>query len=230
MLSPMRIGVLGGTGPAGRGIAARLADCGHDVIAGSRDETKAKSELETLRERWGSRLDRLQPGTNLAAATFGDFIIVAVPAVAVEATITPIADLLEGKIVCSMVNPLVRATREFHATLPPEGSVARQLAAILPNSGVASSFHFIPASAFIALDEPVHGDVVTCATDGATTTAVHDVVASIPGLRAYDGGSLENAGALEAFAAVLLTINQRHKVKASLRLISEGGDDLGTLG
>ncbi|MFZ4515729.1 MAG: NADPH-dependent F420 reductase [Acidimicrobiia bacterium] len=225
----MRIGVLGATGPAGRGIAARLADCGHDVVAGSRDETKAKTELEALRERWGARLDRLQPGTNLAAADFAEFIIVAVPAAAVLDTIIPIADLLEGKVVCSMVNPLVRVEREFNAALPTEGSVARQIAAVVPNAGVASSFHFVPASAFASLDAPVHGDVVTCATDSETTRAVHDVVTSIPGLRAYDGGSLENSGALEAFAAVLLTINARHKVKASLRLITEGGEDISTL-
>ena len=35
----------------------------------------------------------------------------------------------------------------------------------------------------------------------------------------FDGGSLANAVGLEAFAAVLLTINLRHKGKASLRLV-----------
>lgn len=225
----MRIGVLGGTGPAGSGIAARLADCGHDVLAGSRDDAKAKAEVEELRTTWGSRLDALQAGTNLDAATFGDVVIVAVPFAAVGATIGDLAEVLRGKTVVSIVNPLVRVEREFRAAMPPEGSVAQQIAALLPGTGVASSFHFLPASAFQHLDAPMYGDVVTCATDPATTATVHAMVDSIPGLRAYDGGSLDNAGALEAFAAVLLTINTRHKVKASLRLITEGGDDLGTL-
>lgn len=226
----MRIGILGGTGAAGAGLAARLADCGHDVVAGSRDETKAKAEVEELRAQWGSRLDRLEPGTNADAAAFGDLVLVAVPAAAVIATITPLTLTLSGKTICSIVNPLVRAEREFHAALPPQGSVAQQIAALVPDAGVASSFHFVPASAFQHLDDPVHGDVVTCASDAATTDTVHAMVGTIPGLRAYDGGSLTNAGALEAFAAVLLTINTRHKVKASIRLITEGGSDISSLG
>jgi NADPH-dependent F420 reductase len=225
----MRIGILGGTGAAGGGLAARLADCGHDVLAGSRDEAKAKTEVEALRAQWGNRLDRLESGTNAAAADFGDLVIVAVPAAAVIATITPLTLTLSGKTICSIVNPLVRAEYEFHAALPPQGSVAQQIAALVPDAGVASSFHFVPASAFQRLDGPVHGDVVTCASDAETTATIHEMVETIPGLRAYDGGSLANAGALEAFAAVLLTINARHKVKASLRLIAEGGEDLSSL-
>ena len=44
------------------------------------------------------------------------------------------------------------------------------------------------------------------------------IIESIPDLRAFDGGSLENAIGMETFAAVLLTINIRHKVRAGLRL------------
>jgi NADPH-dependent F420 reductase len=215
----MRIGVLGATGPAGRGIAARLATCGHDVCAGSRDELRAKAQVEELREQWGSRLDTLSPGSNLSAALFGDVVIVAVPADGVRALIHELGDALEHKTICSIVNPLVRVDREFHAELPVEGSVAQHIAALVPTARVASSFHLVPAAAFAALDEPMDADVVTCAHDAATTEVIHDIVRSIPGLRAFDGGSLVNAGALEAFAAVLLTVNVRHKSKASLRLL-----------
>src|SRR6476469_4630731 len=51
----MKMGVLGGTGPAGRGIAARLAAAGHDGVVGSRDRERARSVVDALREQWGER-------------------------------------------------------------------------------------------------------------------------------------------------------------------------------
>ncbi len=42
------VGVLGGTGPAGRGVAMRLASAGYDVVLGSRDETRARDAVAGL--------------------------------------------------------------------------------------------------------------------------------------------------------------------------------------
>ena len=73
----MRIGILGATGPAGRGLAARLADVGHDVIAGSRERAKAEAVVADLRERWGDRVASLRPGDN-AEACDAEVVVVAV--------------------------------------------------------------------------------------------------------------------------------------------------------
>ena len=46
----MKIGILGGTGPAGRGLAARLASIGHDAVVGSRSAERAQEIVDALLE------------------------------------------------------------------------------------------------------------------------------------------------------------------------------------
>jgi len=213
----VRIGILGATGPAGRGLAARLADVGHDVIAGSRDAAKAEAVVAELRAQWGDRVARLTPGDN-AAACDADVVVVAVNADAALATCRYFADQLQGRIVVSMANDLNRNGTEFNAVLPPHGSIAKEMQALLWRSNVVTAFHLVPAAEFGALDEHMESDVVACGDDDDARTTLMEIIRTIPDLRAFDGGSLENAVGMETFAAVLLTINIRHKVRAGLRL------------
>lgn len=213
----MNIGVLGATGPAGRGLAARLADIGYDVVAGSRERAKAEAMVGGLRDRWGDRLDRLAPGDNQSACE-ADVVVVAVQADAALATARGFTDELVGKIVVSMTNNLVRHGTEFNAVLPPHGSVAKEMQALLWRSRVVTAFHLVPATEWAVLDRKMDGDVVACGDDDAARQVLLDIIGDIPDLRAFDGGSLENAVGIETFAAVLLTINVRHKAKAGLRL------------
>ena len=213
----MRIGILGATGPAGRGLAARLADVGHDVIAGSREAAKAEAVVAELREKWGERVARLTPGDN-ADACDADVVVVAVNADAALATCRYFADQLQGRIVVSMANDLTRNGSEFNAVLPPHGSIAKEMQALLWRSQVVTAFHLVPAAEFGALDERMESDVVACGDDDDARTTLMEIIRTIPDLRAFDGGSLENAVGMETFAAVLLTINIRHKVRAGLRL------------
>jgi len=221
----MEIGVLGATGPAGRGLAARLADAGFDVIAGSRDEVKASAVVDELRERWGSRVAKLRPGTNAAAAAARDVVIVATMWDAAIETADTHADLLAGKVVVAMANGLRRVGREFQAVLPEEGSVAAAMQARVPAARVVAAFQHIPAEALLKLDTVIESDVIVCGDDDDARGAVMDLVTTIPNLRAFDGGSLANAVGIEAFAALLLSVNLRHKGKGTLRLLGvEEGD------
>ncbi|MFM7615937.1 MAG: NADPH-dependent F420 reductase [Actinomycetes bacterium] len=213
----MRIGILGATGPAGRGLAARLADVGHDVIAGSREAARAEAVVAELREKWGERVARLTPGDN-ADACDADVVVVAVNADAALATCRYFADQLQGRIVVSMANDLTRNGSEFNAVLPPHGSIAKEMQALLWRSQVVTAFHLVPAAEFGALDERMESDVVACGDDDEARSTLMEIIRTIPDLRAFDGGSLENAVGMETFAAVLLTINIRHKVRAGLRL------------
>lgn len=213
----MRIGVLGATGPAGRGLAARLSACGHEVLAGSRDAAKAEATVEALRERWGSALGTIHPVGNREACD-APVVVLAVHADAALMTSKQFASELEGKIVVSMANDLVKNGNEFNATLPPYGSVAKEMQAFLWNSKVVTAFHLVPAAEFEALDRDMESDVVACGDDDEARSTLMEIIESIPNLRAFDGGSLANAVGMETFAAVLLTINIRHKSKASLRL------------
>src|SRR5213083_3409759 len=108
----MRIGVLGGTGPAGQGVAARLAALGHTVILGSRDRDRAERIVDELRARWGDRVETLEAGTNPQAAD-AEIVVVATVADAAIPTARYLADKLSGKVVVSMANGLVKHGREF---------------------------------------------------------------------------------------------------------------------
>jgi NADPH-dependent F420 reductase len=213
----VKIGVLGATGPAGKGLAARLADVGHEVLAGSRDKAKAEVVVDELQERWGERCIGIT-GTDNRGACDAPVVVLAVNADAALSTAKDFADELEGKIVVSMANNLVRNGTEFNAVLPPHGSLGKEMQAMLWRSQIVTAFHLVPAAEFADLDHKMESDVVACGDDDDARATLMTIIASIPDLRAFDGGSLENAIGMETFAAVLLTINIRHKVRAGLRL------------
>ena len=212
----MKIGVLGATGPAGRGLAARLSDVGYDVLAGSRERVKAEAVLADLREQWGDRVGRITAANNQAACD-ADVVVLAVNADAALATARYFSDQLQGKIVVSMANHLEKHGTEFNAVLPPHGSIGKEMQALLWRSQVVTAFHLVPAAEFVNLDQKMESDVVACGDDDDARHTLMEIISAIPDLRAFDGGSLENAVGMEAFAAVLLTINIRHKVRAGLR-------------
>ncbi|HEV8207071.1 MAG TPA: NADPH-dependent F420 reductase [Acidimicrobiia bacterium] len=214
----MKIGVLGATGPAGGGLAARLASVGYDVIAGSRDPARAEAAVAKARDRWGDRVRSLEAGGNADAAT-AEVIVVGTQWEAAVPTASQHADALSGKVVVAMANGLTKVDREFRPVLPDEGSLAMAMQAAVPQARIAAALQHIPAVALGDLDHFIDSDVIVCADDADARTTVLDLVARIPDLRGFDGGSLANAVGIEAFAAVLLTINLRHKGKASLRLV-----------
>jgi NADPH-dependent F420 reductase len=215
----MRIGILGATGPAGAGLGARLACNGHEVLFGSRAVEKAKAAVTALQERWGDRVDGLVPCDN-AWACDAPVVILAVHADSVIPTVREHAERLAGKIVVSMANNLVRNGPEFNAVLPPHGSVAAEIQALLWRSRVCTAFHLVPAAEFADLDHTMESDVVVLGDEDEARATLMDITSTIPNLRPLDGGSLRNAVGMETFAAVLLTINVRHKMRASLRLMT----------
>ncbi|MEX1008181.1 MAG: NADPH-dependent F420 reductase [Acidimicrobiia bacterium] len=217
----MRIGVLGGTGPAGQGVAARLATLGHDVILGSRDLDRAEGIVGELRARWGDRVKTLEPGTNPQAAET-EVVVIATVADAAVPTARYLADKLEGKVVIAMANRLEKRGREFRVVLPDEGSIAEAIQAAAPGAKVVAALQHVPAAALGDLDRDLESDVLVAGDDDDARTTVLDLIDSIPGLRAFDAGSLANAHGIEAVAAPLLTINLRHKGQATLRITGAG--------
>jgi 8-hydroxy-5-deazaflavin:NADPH oxidoreductase len=214
----VNIGVLGATGPAGSGIAARLASIGYEVIAGSRDSARAEATVADARERWGDRVSGLKAGVNADAAD-ADLVVVATQWEGAVATAAQHADALSGKVVVAMANGLTKQGREFHPVLPDEGSLAMAMQAAAPDARIVTALQHVPATALGDLDHPIDSDVIVCANDDEARATVLALLAQIPDLRGFDGGSLANAVGVEAFAAVLLTINLRHRGKASLRLV-----------
>jgi len=212
----MRIGILGATGPAGSGLAARLASVGFDVCLGSRSKYKAMEVADSLRERW-SDLDLSIDAADNSGAADADVVVIATPWDAAAATASSVARQLEGKVVISMANALAKVGNEFQPLVPPRGSVAASVQAALPGSRVAAALHHVPAKELGHLSEPVISDVLICSDHPSATATTIEIIAQVPDLRPLDAGQLSNAAPIEAFAAVLLQLNVRYKTRVAVQ-------------
>ena len=211
------IGILGGTGPAGIGLAARLASIGHPVIIGSRSNDRAIDVREGLIAAWPDLADSLTAADNAGAAS-ADIVVIATPWDGAATVAQANADLLAGKIVISMANALVRVNKEFQPLVPPRGSVAAHVQAAIPESRVVAAFHHLPAAELGRIDHPIDSDVLVCSDDPDAVVAVSEIIERIPGCRPLDAGQLSNATAIEAFTAVLLQLNVRYKTRVAPKL------------
>jgi 8-hydroxy-5-deazaflavin:NADPH oxidoreductase len=213
----MHVGILGGTGPAGRGVAVRLADRGVRVTIGSRDAARAVGVATEVVARWPGRELPLDGAENATAAA-ADLVVVATPWDSAISTVRALHEALAGKVVVSMANALVKEGREMLALIPPRGSVAAAVQAALPKSLVAAAFHHLPASEMEDLDSGLQADVLVCSDHAVATAATVDLVERMRGLRPLDAGSLSQAAAIEAFTAVFITLNIRHKAHSTLKI------------
>ncbi|HEX6786882.1 MAG TPA: NADPH-dependent F420 reductase, partial [Acidimicrobiales bacterium] len=128
------------------------------------------------------------------------------------------APSLEGKVVISMANALVRVGTEFQPLVPPRGSVAAHVQAAVPHCRVVAAFHHLPATELGHLDEPIESDVLICSDEPNAIKVVSEIVSAIPGCRPLDAGELSNATAIEAFTAVLLQLNIRYRTRVAPKL------------
>jgi NADPH-dependent F420 reductase len=212
----VRIGIMGGTGPAGSGLALRLDAAGYGAVVGSRSVERSREVVERLAAAWPGRSVGVVAGTNADAAAC-DLVVLATPWDSAATLAAEHAGLLAGKIVVTMANALVRVGNEFQPLVPPRGSIAAHVQAAIPASRVVAAMQHIPAKELGNLDHHVDSDVLVCSDDPEATETVCDVVSRIPGCRPLNTGGLSNALALEAFTAVLLQLNVRYKTRVAPR-------------
>ena len=211
-ISTLRVGVLGGTGDQGRGLARRLAMAGQSVTIGSRDAARATDVATALNVG-------VHGASNEECARESDIVIIAVPWDGHEALLESLVEPLEGKIVVDCVNPLGFDKQGAFGLAVEDGSAAQQAARILTGSRVVAAFHHI--SAVLLLDESVatiDTDVLVLGDDREATDAVQALADLIPGIRGVFGGRLRNAGQVEALTANLISINRRYKAHAGVRI------------
>ncbi|MFI0407257.1 NADPH-dependent F420 reductase [Actinomadura sp. 3N508] len=218
-VSGLSIGILGGTGDQGKGLARRFALAGHRVTIGSRKADRAQAAADDL--AGGQDADLPVSGAeNPVAAGESDVVIVAVPWEGHKATLESLRAELAGKIVVDCVNPLGFEKGKGAFALPvEEGSAAQQAAAVLPDSRVVAAFHHV--SAKLLLDPGVEGmelDVLVLGDDREATDLVQALAGRISGMRGIYGGRLHNAHQIEALTANLISINRRYKAHAGLRV------------
>ncbi len=213
----MRIGILGGTGPAGSALGARLASIGYDVTIGSRSAERAVDVCQEIAAKHPEIASAITGGDNAAAAA-ADVVVIATPWDSAATTVQENSVALEGKILISMANALVRVAGEFQPLLPPRGSVAAHIQAAAPLSKVVAALHHLPAKELGHLGAPIDSDVLICSDDRESLRIVSEIVSRIPGCRPLDAGQLSNATAIEAFTAVLLQLNVRYKTRVAPKL------------
>ena len=212
----MQIGIVGGTGAAGKSLALRLSSLGHDVALGSRSLERA---LETSAELCvhDGLVGAINGVANLEAADC-EIVFIATPWDGAESTARSLAKELSGKIVISMVNALVKVGPEMQPLLLSRGSVAQSLQSVLPESYVVSTLHHVPAKELGEIGRRVESDILVCSDHFEPKKRVMELVDSIPGLVSLDAGSLANSAAIEAMTAVLINLNIRYKTRTALRI------------
>jgi NADPH-dependent F420 reductase len=215
-LDALTIAVLGGTGPQGRGLAYRFARAGLEVVLGSRSTERAASTAAHVSERAGRAVSGAD---NLAAATAGDIVILAVPWEGHADLVAQLAQALTGKLVVDCVNPMGFDKQGAFALPVTEGSAAQQAAALLPDSRVVAAFHHVSA---VLLEDPetdeIDTDVLVLGDVREDTDLIQELAGRVPGMRGIYGGRLRNAHQVEALTANLISMNRRYKGHAGLRV------------
>lgn len=215
-VAPMTLGVLGGTGEQGRGLARRFARAGHQVVLGSREAERAIAAAQGIQPARG-RLP-VTGGTNVEAARRGDLVIVAVPYDGHRALLASLAAELAGKVVVDCVNPMEFGQGGPRMIAVPEGSAAEEAAAVLPESTVVSAFHDVSARKLLGPAAAVATDVLVCGDDGAANAIVCGLAAQIRGMRGIEVGPLRLSAVLESLTLVLIGVNKRYKTRSGVRI------------
>ncbi len=212
------IGILGGTGKLGAGLASRWAAAGLAVTIGSRDPGRAADTAQELRADLPSGAGTVEGLGNDGAAQ-RDVVVAAIPTEGAPELVGGVAAHLEGRILVSALSPLA-----FDAAGPrPAGvrdapSAAALLAGAAPGARVVAGFHTVSAVTLRRagdLDE----DVLLCGDDDEAVAQVANLVDDhLGGARAVHCGPLRLAATLEALTAVIIAVNQRHRSHSGVRL------------
>jgi NADPH-dependent F420 reductase len=209
-----KIGILGGTGAEGSGLANRWARVGEHVLIGSRDAARAQETAQQIRERIGGTA-QIEGMDNASAAAACDVAVLTVPFSGAAALLKQLKNVWKpGSIVIDTTVPLAAtvggaATRTLGVW---QGSAAEQTKELLPAGvSLAAALHNLSAE-LLAGDGPVECDVLVCSDDEKAKQVASDLVGRIPGARAVNGGKLENARIVESLTALLIGLNMRYRV------------------
>ena len=221
------IAVIGGTGPAGMGLALRWVRAGEMVIIGSRDAARAEQAAETIRQRVtnaaraGMPVPHISGMENSAACAASDLLVLTVPFEGAAALLKQLKPAIQpGSILIDATVPLAasvggRASRTLGIW---QGSAAQQTAELVPKGvAVVAAFQNVSADV-LNTDADVDCDVIVCSDDADATQAAIELAVTIPRIRAIDGGKLENARIVEQITALLVGLNIRHKGHGGVRI------------
>ncbi len=214
------IAILGGTGPAGMGLALRWARAGENILIGSRDAQRAQEAAGKIKQKAGNQA-RVSGMENSPACAATDLLVLTVPFEGQAALLKQLKPSIRpGSILIDATVALAagvggRASRTLGVW---QGSAAQQAVELVPKGvSVAAAFHNLSAE-LLNGEEPLDCDVIVCSDDPQAAQLTRALAAKIPGVRAIDGGKLENARILEQITALLIGLNIRHKGHGGIRI------------
>jgi 8-hydroxy-5-deazaflavin:NADPH oxidoreductase len=215
------IAIIGGTGPEGSGLALRWARAGETIVIGSRDAERAANCAAEIARRAGPAA-RVRGAENAAAVAEAEIVVNAVPFIGQATMLKKLKRAFRpGTVLINTVVPLAAGVGDLptRTLLPWQGSAAEQAAELAPKEvAVAAAFHNI-SSALLLGEDGVDCDVIVCADDERARATAAELAERIPGVRAINGGRLENARIVEQITALLIAINSRYGSRhAGLRI------------
>jgi len=203
----MKIAILGGTGPQGKGLALRFAAAGVDVVLGSRDGARAAeiaAELDQMLDDQSAAISGLENRAAVDAAE--EMVILAVPYAAHDATLDAIMPGLEGKVLVDIVVPLAEGDPK-RVAMPAEGSATEAAQALLGDRvPVVGALHNVSATTLNSLEQTINCDILVCGNDPEAKAKVIHLVQRL-GVTAYDAGPASSARCVEAITPILIRLN-----------------------
>lgn len=206
------IGIIGGTGKEGKGLAFRWGRFGYKVIIGSRQADKAEAAAAEVRALLNGKGEVIG-ATNPDAAQAADLVVMTVPFSAHTSMLEMIKPFVQGKIVIDVTVPLVppKVTR---VQMPAAGSACLETQQILGEGvKVVAAFQNISYENLLH-NEDVKCDVLVCGNGKAARDAVLTLVRAA-GLVGWDAGPLENSMVVEGMTSILIGINKQYGVEAA---------------
>lgn len=213
------IGILGGTGPHGRGIAIRLREAGYDVLLGSRDAERAGTVVTELPAARADAPGTITGASNEDAAARADVVVVTTPWDGFEGLAGSVGAAVAGKVVVSCANPLrFEGGGPVPVRLAEDASAAALLQRLCPEARVVSGFQNVSAVKLGDLDATLEGDVLLCGDDDDAIASAAALVDAMPGLRALHAGPLRLSGIAEDLTVLLISMNRRYRTNASVAI------------
>ena len=211
------IAILGGTGPEGLGLANRFARAGERIVIGSRDAQRAQDAAAKLRDAIRSSA-QIEGAANAAAAAECDIALLTIPFGGMAGLLKELKTVWKpGTVVIDTTVPLAAAVGGAPSKMLGvwQGSAAEAARELLPKEvSLAAAFHNLGA-ALLEGEAAVECDVLVCSDDEKAKQVASELAQKIPGVRAINGGKLENARIVESITALLIGINIRYKVHSA---------------
>jgi NADPH-dependent F420 reductase len=210
------IGFIGGTGPEGKGLAARFALAGMNVIIGSRSTERGQEAANDVLSVSGGSV---RGATNEETARESDILVVTVPYSGLADTLGALGEPIGDKIVISAVVPLQFAKGRVTMLSVEEGSASEQAQRILPQAKVVGAYHNLAAGHLIEVDHAMEGDVLICGDDADAVRQVIWLSEQIRDLRGVNCGPLSSSHYIEGVTALLININRNYKRESGVKIV-----------